>query len=171
MEEIVAKDILVPCLDESSIHPFSLVDERKIDVFKGVEIIFCVAKKVRNHIDDDEWRIIGVLENIEINLEFVINQAVVKPIKITRGVKIFWEKGIIRGWLGLIRIQFNALPPKIAAKVIRNIGAIIGRSLSVRLEQGIECFGAHKIIIIIRREYPAVSPVAKKAIKKIKEFD
>jgi hypothetical protein len=52
----------------------------------------------------------------------------------------------------VINIQFKALPPRIAVRVIKNIGVVINKSLSVRFEQGMECLGVHRIIIIIRIE-------------------
>lgn len=171
LEEMEKRVFLTPWLDESSIHPFSPVEERIWEITNGVEIMFCVERLVRNHIDEEALRIIGVFINIGVRLGFVKNQAAVSPERITIGVRSFWAKGIIKGWLGVISIQFRALPPMIAAKVIKNIGVIIGESLSVRLEQGMECLGDHRINIIMRREYPAVSPVAKKAIRYTKELD
>jgi len=170
LEETAVRVISVPWLVANSNHPFSPVKESRWEVFKGEAIMFWVERWVRNHIEEEEWRVMGVLINIGVKLGPENSQAVIKPIRITTGVKIFCEKGRINGWLGLIRIQFKTLPPRMAVRVIRNIGVIIGKSLSVRFEQGIECFGVHKIIIIMRREYPAVSPVAKKAIKKINEL-
>jgi hypothetical protein len=87
-----------------------------------------------------------------VNFGLVSHQAENRPIKITIGVNIFWERGKIIGWLGVINIQFKALPPRIAVRVIKNIGVVINKSLSVRFEQGMECLGVHRIIIIIRIE-------------------
>jgi len=152
LEEIEVRVMSVPWLVESSSHPFSLVRDNKWEDFKGEEITFCVERWTRNHIEEEEWRAKGVLINIGVKFGLESSQAIISPIIITIGVRIFCEKGRIKGWLGLIRIQFSILPPKIAVKVIKNIGVIIGKSLSVKFEQGIECFGAHRIIIIIRRE-------------------
>lgn len=164
LEEIEERVDLEPWPDEISIHPFSPSRVSRWEETNGMEIIFCVERFVRNHIDEEEWRRRGVLINIGVIFGFEKIQAVIRPSKVTIGVRVFRGVGINMGWQGEISVQFKALPPRIAAKVIINIGVIIGKSLSVRLEQGIACFGDHKIIIIIRREYPAVRPVAKKAI-------
>lgn len=126
LEEMEERALLVPWPDESSIHPFSPVEERTWEVINGTEIIFCVERFVRNHIDEEALRVIGALINIGVKLGFVKNQAVDIPKRIIIGVRIFWGKGIIKGWEGLINIQFKALPPIIAAKVIRSIGITIG---------------------------------------------
>ncbi len=151
-EEAKEKDFIKPWLKEASSHPFSLVKVRTCEDIRGFLIISWDVKLARNHIDVEAFRVLGVLRKREIRNGLVRFQEQAIPKMITIGVKSFWVREIVNGMLGAWRIQFKAQPPIIAVKVIILIEAEIKKFVSDKLVQGMECLGAHKIIVIIRRE-------------------